>query len=109
MSIIEQLYATRALIDTPGKWWDGGLGNAENRTCMFLAATEATGINWGEPHTVLMRALGFSDTDPAYFGHQWNDSHTHAEVMAAFDRAIANEEAKAQEFTVTPEREPALA
>lgn len=40
---------------------------------------------------------------PAVTGFYDTPSTTHADVLAVLDRAVANETARAQEFTVTPE------
>lgn len=91
-----QLIAAKALIDTPEKWIQGN------------AAEDAKG-NQISPHDVAavrfcsVGALGHVFSDDEYgdavdylkshlggygFVAEFNDTHTHAEVMAAWDRAI---------------------
>jgi len=104
--LIADLEAARALIDTPEKWWQMGGHNAgatHNCTCAGLAVSNSCEITpddvWYEQDSTERRracyaALGFVGVcDMA----AWNDApeRTHAEVMALFDRAIANERSKA--------------
>ena len=104
MTTVEVLRAARALIDTPEKWGQGdGLCDRGLR-CAAIAVWDAQGIVAGSTlaHRALAQAMGLDAAYSCGVIFDFNDSHTHAEVMAAFDRAIANEEAKAQEFTVEP-------
>ena len=100
MTTVEVLRAARALIADESKWWRGGCAVA-GQACMFNAVSRAGGEPYTDAHKALLRAIGCNEDEPTE-GFAWNDSHTHAEVMAAFDRAIAIEEAKAQEFSVEP-------
>jgi hypothetical protein len=105
----EILRAAQARIDTPANWMhihDGRICNPDGE-CALVALNEALEDDPGwlrDPAVVaLIRAAGLScdwEIPP------WNDSHTHAEVMAAFDRAIADAEAAEQEFTAESTREP---
>lgn len=107
MTTVEVLRAARALIDTPDKWCQGERGRDGSRLCAGHAVGDAIGIGygratWAEGHPALValaRAMGTKTHHSVPF---WNDNHTHAEVMAAFDRAIANEEAREGEFTARP-------
>jgi hypothetical protein len=103
----EVLRAARALIDTPEKWSPDGWGDGDTR-CAVHALDSTDGVLRhlsGQVHVAdpafqaLSRAMGGYPGD-------FNDSHTHAEVMAAYDRAIAHAEAAEAEFTVQPTREP---
>ena len=102
MTTVEVLRAARALIDTPEKWWGGG-ENSGMGICAMLAVRRVTDKSWNPASRALIRAIGGDaghiSLEPIF---DFNDSHTHAEVMAAFDAAIANELAKQQEFTVEP-------
>ncbi len=88
------LIAAKMLIDTQDKWCRhatsksypdgrtercafGALVAAINDRDRYLAAIEA-----------LMRAIPFSNT-VAVSVERFNDTHTHAELMALWDRAIA--------------------
>lgn len=108
MTTVEILRAAKARIDTPGKWYSGDVrwewtpDCGDDPTCALLAISREVGGYFFHPaKAALSRAMGggglYSIDIPAF-----NDSHTHAEVMAAFERAIANEEARAQEFEVAP-------
>ncbi len=83
----EVLIQARARIDTPDKWcqgkfWDG------NRCCMIGAihsVGQTLGIA-GTPAAIAFNTLRqFTCGDTAKF----NDTHTHAEVLEVFDKAIA--------------------
>lgn len=99
MTTIEILRNARGLIDTPVKWSPFGWGNGRS-----MCAINAISSAMGHPD------LNMSNT-PAYqalrrvvnvYVGEFNDTHSHAEVLAAFDRAIEVEEAKAAEFTASP-------
>lgn len=77
MNHAEQLREARNLIDKPEKW-SGAKYNDHGRITAEQALSEACAINcW----SYLERAMGEDIV-------QFNDTHTHAEVLAAFDRAI---------------------
>jgi hypothetical protein len=114
MTTSEVLRAAKARIGTPEQWCgEGGSGkNDRGGVCavhaigVALGAATCTYITASE-HPAVAALLRGAGVDP--FGGplgglvaHWNDTHTHAEVMAAFDRAIANEEAREQEFTASP-------
>ena len=88
MTVKEQLIAAKALIDKPEKWCQGEF-HAGDKHCFAGAIFMVSGYN--EPATdqvcnALAVAMGVVGRGDIYI---WNDSHSHAEVMAAFDRAIA--------------------
>lgn len=87
MTTREILEATKARIDKPQKWCRHRF-TAPGRECAYAALVNASReLNGGgEPQFRAERAL---------VGHGrglegFNDTHTHAEVMALFDRAIAS-------------------
>jgi hypothetical protein len=89
------LIAARKLIENPIDWGQGARGYGGNRpinTCCALEAIEdaTRGDGLLELRIAAYRALQIAaglklDSHIA----KWNDNHTHAEVLAAFDRAIA--------------------
>ena len=125
METVEVLRAAKALIDTPGKWaqgvcgrdilggeigpddFNGGTATHAVSRCSIAALLSATGGVHdvaGLALVALAHEVGEEDKRGVIY---WNNApeRTHAEVMAAFDRAIAAEEAKAQP---TPEADEAL-
>ena len=96
--LIADLERARALIDTPEKWWQSGGHNwrAEHEClCAGLAIEEACiGPGGWDREGECYSALGFGGMRDIA---KWNDApeRTHAEVLATFDRAIANERSKA--------------
>jgi hypothetical protein len=91
---IEILVKARKLIDSPEKWAKREQIRYPFRICAYLAlARAARGAYYGEAYGCLQRAAGLG---PEELIHHWNDApeRTHADVMAAFDRAIATERAK---------------
>jgi hypothetical protein len=82
---VEVLQAARALIDTPDKWTQGTYDDGEGRRCI-VAALDAARNRIPErcAQGTLRATVGGEPLS------QWNDApgRTHAEVMAAFDRAI---------------------
>ena len=100
METVEVLRRAKALIDSPEKWWKKVEQQpaAEGSNCALTALIQ---VAWqrGAHHSAedaLGEVLGMND--PSHDIPVWNDApeRTHAEVMAAFDKAIAAEEAKAQ-------------
>lgn len=70
--------------------WDIGYGNETLMRSAEAAIARGMGVRYpahGAPHS----------TAPGLHIFEWNDSHSHAEVLAAFDRAISWEEAKEAE------------
>lgn len=92
-SVADALRAAKALIDTPEKWScrDGAWYRPEEtgKRCVVIALTDADSFN---AIPLFKRANGFV-ADVA----KWNDApeRTHADVMQAFDRAIALAEQEA--------------
>ena len=97
---VEVLRGARALIDSPSKWLKGSpVGRGTHRNCAISALCVARGVEYGSP------SISAKDTEawPEYVAlanacgnkmvGDWNDSHTHAEVLALFDKAIAECEA----------------
>jgi hypothetical protein len=99
----EILRAARGLIDAREAWFGGtdALPPAgQPRHCALMAVQAvAHGIGRRESSDALARVMGVE------FGFkipEFNNSRTHAEVLAAFDTAIADAEAREQEFNVAP-------
>lgn len=95
-STLQVLTEARALIAKPENWgwyvYDDG-----RRMCAAGAVCRANGVSrWhgGDAQIALQRVTG------CYLG-SFNDTHTHAEVLAVFDQAIAAERAKAQGSRLT--------
>lgn len=95
-STAEILRAAKARIDTPEKWGQGYNLLSTPKRCSTQAISTALGLD--------LMDYGVLDTAPyevlaAVVGHDqvgnWNDApeRTHADVMAAFDRAIETCEA----------------
>ncbi len=94
---LEVLEAARALIAKPGGWTQNQYGYAK---CFCAAgaiwhAGHRFGVGGGDAISVLSSALGLRDRT-AWESHdsplvEWNDTpeRTQADVIAAFDRAIA--------------------
>lgn len=83
------LTAARALIDTPDKWSCDGWGRG-GKMCAAHAIYRACGQAYGKYHDAAYEALARVIWGvPNRMIGPWNDTHTHAEVMSAFDRAIA--------------------
>lgn len=103
MTTVEFLRAARALIESPETWTQLRL-YANGRYCAVGALMAVPGLQSRcEADMALQGVLAGMGEEPAL--SLFNDRHSHGEVLALFDRAIAYEEAKAQEFIVTPERE----
>lgn len=106
MDTVETLKAARALIDTPEKWWQKkGDEYRAGRHCAITALDEVGGVRatTGPAIPALARAIGGWTEEPVLLVRtitSFNDSHSHAEVLAAFDRAIEVEEARAAEHNV---------
>lgn len=94
MTTAEVLRAARALIDTPEKWGQG-FNSRRPGTCCALEALEAVAQTTGTDHHAADDALRIAVPLSGVYTTTWNDarSTTHADVLAAFDRAIAAESA----------------
>lgn len=92
MTTVEVLRTARGLIDTPDKWSESGWGWDGVRRCAVQAIVDADpscdrDCTSSPAYYALRRALGGNVGE-------FNDAHSHAEVLALFDKAIATEEAK---------------
>lgn len=93
MSLVDDLIAAKALIDSPEKWTKGFYQSMDGCLCSLGALGMAIGGNPFFPNSVARAAL------QAEVPQQWgvlsvgayNDDPdtTHADIMALFDRAIA--------------------
>jgi hypothetical protein len=110
MTTVEILKAARARIDTPDKWF--ALGHPSqfqggNRECALIALQRATHDLPASTRIatidIVARVMGVERGGDIA---QFNNSHSHAEVLAAFDEAIAHAVAREQEFVVEPIAEP---
>jgi hypothetical protein len=79
----EILEAAKARIDTPEKWCQGIL-SLDGRRCA-MAAFEGWETGTVPLYDLLAKDASYGTPSLVEF----NDTHTHAEVMALFDRAIA--------------------
>lgn len=85
------LRRARKLIDEPGKW----MGTDGTGYVCALSAIGAAGYEIGfrglitDSPAYLPLKAGMWDLRPDEQVQEWNDRHTHAEVMQAFDAAIA--------------------
>jgi hypothetical protein len=102
MTTLETLKAARKMIEKPENWTQGELGRKADGTPIkngaisslgqatcFCAAGALLMVIRGKrraPWNCLQAVMG--DYVPSF-----NDTHTHAEVLAAFDAAIAKEQA----------------
>ena len=97
--LIADLERARALIDTPDKWLQGKLRKSGSdgkpcRWCVLGACYQIAERDEPARYHNMTKALNGVLGEPVT---DWNDApeRTHAEVLAAFDRAIANERSKA--------------
>jgi len=85
-SVRDVLVEAKARIGIPQKWCRGHWASKDGRRLCALAAMDAVGggvVGGGGPALQLLyRTNGNKSV------MDFNDSHTHAEVMALFDRAI---------------------
>jgi hypothetical protein len=99
-SVAEVLREARSLVDAPEKWWQQGGGhNSDDCTCADLAIQD---VAVGSDNVALLwpaedafcRAIDLAPGPKAIY--VWNDApeRTHADVLAAFDKAIALAEAE---------------
>lgn len=87
MTVTEALLAARVLIAEPEHWCQG-VPKSGCRRCSLEAISVACGSNdelFRACHKRLSQAMG------ALMVTKFNDEHEHAEVMAAWDKAIATE------------------
>lgn len=95
--LVADLKAARALIDTPEKWIQLSPGghNYDTKTPGCTCVANAMYFSCGENsvrQNAMLRAFGFDRLGLIW---AWNDApeRTHADVMAAFDKAIEKAEA----------------
>jgi hypothetical protein len=98
-TVLETLEAARKLITDPAKWTQKT--SARNIANRKVAANGPMAVKWCSygaidaccPDQLLaartVATLGRAMN--AFLIGEWNDSHTHAEVLAAFDEAIAKQ------------------
>ena len=91
--IADMLRRAKASLDTPDKWWQRGcMGRrriAQSSRCALVAIDKAgEGAEWVSAGTVFAEAVGLKYASEI---PRWNDAETttHADLMAAFDKAIA--------------------
>lgn len=89
MSALDVLRTAREMIDTPEKWWQSHGHNYGVPdivcTCLGLAISEqhAPFHARNSAEALLARVIGHGDI------YEYNDNHTHEEVLATVDKAIA--------------------
>lgn len=107
MTVKETLIAAKALIDTPDKWTTKGFArdakgtllhwgdNWETATCwcsagaIYAVDTDQVSAVREFARAVLPKVdANWDDELLDKLVGDWNDNHTHEEVMAAFDKAI---------------------
>ena len=88
--VVGVLVRARGLIDTPEKWGQGVNGCSmpkDGKRCVGIAVDQARDSAdydaWYGARRLLERAVGTAAVET------WNDNHSHPEVLAALDRAIA--------------------
>jgi hypothetical protein len=86
MNALKILTEARAAIENPARW------AASYDEVSFEKDCASTAIGWDyDAHVAFARANGIDLTDGAYSAvMDFNDSHSHAEVLAAFNNAIAS-------------------
>lgn len=95
MSKLEIIKAAKELISDPERWIQGA--NARNEQGLMVLAYAFDAVCWCADGA-LIKACGSVNTipfwrlisdKPAFDVIEFNDNHTHAEVIALFDAAIA--------------------
>lgn len=99
MTTVEVLIAARKQISDPGKWCQG-VYFCGDRCCMIGALAKVIGVEkpgmmFRPPYDYILDPL-----DDVCGGNipEFNDASDHADVLAAFDRAIATEREKAAQL-----------
>ena len=92
MTPAEILRAARALIDEPERWRGP---DVKHCPCTAINSTSLATVDGAAARRFMCKAVGVSAKARWLLWH-WNDApeRTHAEVMAAFDRAIEMAEGK---------------
>jgi hypothetical protein len=109
MTTVVVLRAAKDRIATPEAWHKGFWGDGRGARCLVGSLLDGAGGMDGYDDflaawSVVHRTIG---RNPAVFND--HPDTTHADVLMALDDAIANEEAREQEFTDSPVREPVAA
>lgn len=71
---------------TPFENWTQGVEGTiihDGGSCIYLAIAN----DWSKVSAIVFATLGVTSTEEVW---KWNDTHTHTEVLAALDTAIAN-------------------
>jgi len=106
---IEILKAARQFIEKREDWWDGS-GGVEQRLCAVQAVSTARiqyqsrgGLAGWFTLDALFAALppGAKMTDDVGAVSRYNDTHSHKDVLALFDRAIMQTECAEDEWQNT--------
>jgi hypothetical protein len=104
-TVLETLEAARKLISDPAKWTQGWFAKRldEDGTFKDTDSTSPAAVCWCSSGAIrsVLNVDDFNEISDDYaipfgFGtlgdlESFNDSHTHAEVLAAFDAAIAKQ------------------
>lgn len=95
LKVLKVLRESRSRVEVPEKWFTPArwaLGLADWDSCCAITALPdlLADEHNGLAADALARGMGLENVCDI---PEWNDSHTHAEVLAAFDRAIAIVEA----------------
>ena len=97
MNTLEILQAARELISVPERWTQGCLArNRAGKECSFRSNDSVRWCSIGALNkistlNIVSHALVFLSKAVSVKTNKfstWNDTHTHAEVLQAFDRAI---------------------
>jgi hypothetical protein len=86
------LREARSLIDTPEKWWDGASRHVAGKRCLIMAVSGSVPAYYSIDARV-SSAADLLDI-PSRLIPEWNDGHTHEEVLALIDERIAYWEAE---------------
>lgn len=87
--IATTLMQARALL-TPETWVQGmGVFSGGGRYCVMTALGKASGTATGHYPLFISSRNFFYTATGIKSGSEWNDTHTYAEVMEGFDKAIA--------------------
>jgi hypothetical protein len=90
----EVLRKAKALIDSPEKWWESSKRCLDYQYCALRAIIRVLAYGYAGVVQIFARANNIRPSSDGSFEWpvaNWNDApeRTHADVMAAFDRAIA--------------------
>lgn len=93
-STLKVLQEARKLIEKPENWGQGIRPYRENKRSCCAAEAIETVTPWGARSGAFRAIRDAMGVHAPSLVLDWNDTHTHAEVLAAFDRAIEAEQAK---------------